>query len=212
MYALQSTAATLLAMPILHPPRVSRGAAGLTAEARRLQRLKLRGWPVPDVVDVTDRWLAITDLGVSLQGIVCALSPSERSKVLRDGLKFMQDLHREGGWHGGARLGNVTLGASSYGFIDLEDDIEPSMPLALRQTRDVLLFIIGSARYAADDASLVPSLISDAHRSALPAVAAELGAVGVKLARATRLSGGLLQRLGREGLAFARIGEAYRRA
>jgi hypothetical protein len=72
------------------------------------------------------------------------------------------------------------------------------------------LFVIGAARYADRDASLLPSLIGDAHRAASPEVAMELKATGLKLARASRLLGPLLQHLGREGLAFARIGEVYR--
>lgn len=211
MYGLQMLAATALAMPVLRPPRVSRGPAGLAAEARRLRRLQRRGWPVPDVIDVTDSWLIISDIGPSLNMQVGPLPPPERAKMLRGGLARMQRLHGEGGWHGGAKIANVTHGPAGYGFIDFEDDIEPSMRLSLRQARDVLVFCMGASRYADDDPTLVAALIGDAHQSASPQVDAELKAIGVKLARASRLMGPLLTRLGREGRALARIGEVYRR-
>lgn len=211
VYSLQAGAATLLGMPLLWPPRVSRGARGLRGEARRLTRLQRKGWPVPQVLDVTDGWLALRDNGTSLAPVVRNLQPRQRAALLRSALAFLQSLHAQGGWHGAGQLRNFTQLGTGFGLIDFEDDLEPTMPLAQRQARDVALFLLSAARFGHADPTLIDTLMTDAHARASPEVDAELCAQGRKLAALRGILGPIAARTGVEGRAMAALGESYAR-
>jgi tRNA A-37 threonylcarbamoyl transferase component Bud32 len=211
VYALQYGAAILLGIGLFRPPKVSRGTRGLAAEARRLVCLQGKGWPVPHVVDLTPRWLAISDNGTALGDVLRGLGTPERSSLLRGALEFVQTLHARQGWHGAAQIRNLTYRGDGFGVIDFEDDLEPSMPLELRQARDIYLFLVSAARYANTDAALVPLLVEDALRRASAKVAAEVRLVGAKLVQAQRLLGWSAPYLGRDGPALSEIALAFRR-
>lgn len=209
MFGLQAGAAALLRIPSLRPPVVSRRAAGLHAEARRLLRLRRKGWPVPDVVDVSDRWLALTDNGQSLAPTLMQLPLTQRPGMLREALAYLQALHAQGGWHGAAQVRNFTKRGDGFGLIDFEDDLEPSMPLAVRQARDILLFGMSVPRYVNRDKAVVLALVADALGRAHSSVVAELLATGAKLVRARRLIGPLTAWTGPEGRSLAMIAQAF---
>jgi hypothetical protein len=209
MFVLQTGAAALLSLPPLKPPAVSRYAAGLHAEARRLARLRRKGWPVPDVVDINDRWLAMRDNGESLATILMRLPPHQRVKMLREALAYLQSLHGEGGWHGAAQVRNFTRREAGFGLVDFEDDLEPAMELPVRQTRDLLLFAMSAARYTGHDSAAVGVLIADALSRAHTPVVAELLATSAKLIRARRLVGPLTAWTGPEGRSLALIAQAF---
>ena len=208
-YALQAATATLLQMPPLRPPRVSRGAAGLHAEARRLETLRQRGWPVPRVLDVTDRWLALSDNGISLARIVRRAPLDERINLIRRALAFLQSLHTQGGWHGAAQLRNFTQLGRSLGLIDFEDDLEPAMPLSVRQSRDLLLFTMSAARFAEGDHLVVQPMLAEALDRTRPEVVTELRTVGGKLVAALHLLGPFAQWTGPDGRSVALVARAF---
>ena len=210
LYALQRVTAAVLQISPLRPPRVSRGAAGLHAEARRLDVLRQRGWPVPRVLGVTDRWLALEDNGASLGTVVRKAPPDERLDTIRRTLTFLQSLHMQGGWHGAAQIRNFTQFGSRIGLIDFEDDLEPVMPLVMRQARDLLLFLMSAARFAEDDHRIVQAMLADALHTARPDVAAEVNAVGAKLVSALRLLGPLSQWTGPDGRSVALLARGFR--
>jgi len=208
MYGLQACAATLVQVPSLRPPRVSRGVAGLRAEARRLELLAGKGWAVPCVLGVDDRWLALSDNGRSLATVVRQVPAEQRLELLRSALAYLQLLHGKGGWHGAAQVRNLTVREEGFGLLDFEDDLEPSMPLAVRQARDVLLFLMSSARHESSDARLIQTLISDARSRAAPAVNAEFGAVTSTLARARPMLGAIARMSGPDGRSLDCIARA----
>jgi hypothetical protein len=210
LYAVQAGSAAVLQISALRPPRVSRGAAGLQAEARRLEVLRQRGWPVPSVLGVSDRWLALADNGASLGPIVRQAPLDERIDTIRRTLTFLQSLHMQGGWHGAAQIRNFTRLGNRTGLIDFEDDLEPAMPLATRQARDLLLFLMSAARFAEGDHRIVQAMLSDALNVARPDVAAEVNAVGAKLVYALRLLGPLSQWTGPDGRSIALLARAFR--
>lgn len=210
VYALHYGAAVLLGIKLFRPPRVSRGASGLAAEARRLTRLRARGWPVPRVLGVTGHWLALSDNGASLGPLTHGLPVPERSTMLRAAMQFLQSLHTDKGWHGAAQIRNLTRLQDGFGAIDFEDDLEPSMPLELRQARDIYLFLISAARFAKRDPELVPQLLQDALGRASAPVAAEVRSVGATLAAVDRALGWLAAHMGRDGPALSAIGKAFR--
>ena len=210
LYGLHLGAAALLGIRLFLPPKVSRGSSGLAAEAKRLAHLQGKGWPVPRVLGITPRWLALSDNGPSLSDVVARLEVAERSRKLRAALEFLQTLHAQQGWHGAAQMRNLTCLQDGFGAIDFEDDLEPAMPLESRQARDVYLFLISAARYADRDATLVRHLLDDAlSRASLP-VAAELRSVGAKLVKAQRVLGWIAPYLGRDGPALSAIARAFR--
>lgn len=210
LWGVQAGTAALLQIPPLRPPHVSRGARGLQAEARRLETLRQRGWPVPHVVGVTDRWLALEDNGLSLGPIVRKTPVNDRIELIRRTLTFLQSLHTQGGWHGAAQLRNFTQRGSSLGLIDFEDDLEPAMPLAVRQARDLLLFLTSAARFAEGDHRIVQSMLADALDRTRPEVVAELNAAGGKLVVALRLFGPLSDWMGPDGRSIALVARAFR--
>jgi hypothetical protein len=210
LYGLHFAAAELLGIRLFRPPKVSRGPSGLAAEARRLAHLQAKGWRVPRVLAVTPRWLALGDNGPTLADVVAGLEVPERSRTLRAALAFLQSLHAGHGWHGAAQMRNLTCLQDGFGAIDFEDDVEPAMPLASRQARDIYLFLISAARYADRDASLVPHLLDDALARASAPVRDELSSVGAKLMRAERVLGWSAPYLGRDGPALAAIARAFR--
>jgi tRNA A-37 threonylcarbamoyl transferase component Bud32 len=209
MYWLQAGAAALLRMPVLKPPAVSRYSAGLRAEARRLRRLRAKGWQVPEVVDISDRWLALADNGKSLAPTLMQLPPVQRPALLREALAYLQSLHAQGSWHGAAQVRNFTQREKGFGLIDFEDDLEPSMPLPVRQARDVLLFTMSVPRYVNHDGSVLATLIADALGRAQSPVVAELLAASAKLVRARRLVGPLTAWTGPEGRSLAMVARAF---
>ena len=123
-------------------------------------------------------------------------------------MAHLQSLHEEGGWHGAAQLRNFTVREKGFGLLDFEDDLEPSMPLAVRQARDVLLFVMSSARFDYGDARLAQMLIADARSRAAPAVNAEIGAVTTTLVRARPLLGAIARMSGPDGRSLDSIARA----
>ena len=113
----------------------------------------------------------------------------ERSSMLRGGAAIPAVAARR------ARAGTVprrfaTSPACGDGFgaIDFEDDLEPSMPLELRQARDIFLFLISAARYCqAATLTLVPQLLQDALRPRLGGGCGR-GKLGRRQARAGRIA------------------------
>jgi hypothetical protein len=210
LYGLHLGAAALLGIRLFRPPKVSRGSSGLAAEVKRLAHLQDRGWPVPRVLGITPRWLALTDNGPSLSDVAAGLEVQERSRMLRAALEFLQTLHSDQGWHGAAQLRNITRLQDGFGAIDFEDDVEPAMPLESRQARDIYLFLVSAARFADRDAALVPHLLEDALGRASGPIGAELRSVGAKLVRAQRVLGWISPYLGRDGPALSAIARAFR--
>ena len=210
LYGLHLAAAELLGICLFRPPKVSRGASGLAAEAKRLAHLQRKGWPVPRGLGVAPGWLALSDNGPSLGDVVGGLEAAERSRMLRAALHFVQTLHAQQGWHGAAQLRNLTRLPNGFGAIDFEDDLEPAMPLESRQARDICLLLISAARYADRDADLVPNLLGDALGRTSSAVNDELRSVGAKLVRAERMLGWIAPHLGRDGPALSAIARAFR--
>jgi hypothetical protein len=211
MYGLQAAAAAATRVPILWPPRVSRGPEGLHREAERLRHLARKGWPVPQVVALSERWLALRDNGRSIAPTLRTLSAEGRLDLLRRLLEFLQALHADGGWHGASQPRNFTQIGNRFGLVDFEDDLEPSMPLPVRQARDIAIFAMSAARFSDRDGRLMEALLADAHRRASPDVDAVLTALARRLARLHRLAQAVPAWAGPDPRAVAVLAGAYRR-
>jgi tRNA A-37 threonylcarbamoyl transferase component Bud32 len=207
---LHHAAASLLGLRLFRPAAVSLGAAGLREEARRLRALRARSWPVPEVVEVCDEWLVLTDNGETLAArLPRSQSDGDRLDLLAGALAFLQALHAGGGWHGAAQVRNICLGENGFGLIDFEDDIEAAMPLASRQARDVLQLVLSGARYFSDSSSTITDLLARAYQGADRDVRAELASVGRIFKVARKVLHPVRSRVGRDGKAIYAVASAY---
>src|SRR5690606_14557319 len=69
-HRLQRVVATLTRIPMLRPTVSPGGKTGLANEAEILRTLAQAGILVPDLLEVTDRWIAIGDNGSILQTVI----------------------------------------------------------------------------------------------------------------------------------------------
>jgi hypothetical protein len=209
-HALHSAAAAAVGLTLFRPAPVLLGAAGLRAEARRLMALRAKSWPVPDVVDACDRWLVLTDNGETLaSSLPRTRSTEERHKLLAAALAFLQELHSRGAWHGAAQVRNICVRPNGFSLIDFEDDIEPVMPIAARQARDLLQFLMSGARYVQDRVSVIPDLFGRAYYSAAADVQKELLAAAGLFRLANRVLRPVSNQVGRDGKAIYAVACAY---
>lgn len=180
-HALHAAVARLLMLPLFHPAAVSLGAAGLAAEAQRLRALRAKGLPVPEVVAVSPEWLVLSDNGVSLARHLAGIeSIEDRRKVIKDAFAFIQKIHASDRWHGSAQIRNITVRPDGFGLIDFEDDVSGAMPLACRQARDLLAYMLSAARYVpGQEVSLLSELLEAAQQSNPRVVEALRAAAGV---------------------------------
>jgi hypothetical protein len=174
--------------------------------------LRARSWPVPEVVEVCDEWLVLTDNGETLAARLPRLqSDEDRFELLAGALAFLQALHQGGGWHGAAQVRNICLRVDGFGLIDFEDDIEAAMPLASRQARDVLQLILSGARYFSDSSSTITDLLARAYQNADRDVRAELASVGRIFKVARTVLHPVRSHVGRDGKAIYAVASAYGR-
>lgn len=106
-------------------------------EIKRISALAAQGFVVPEVVCRTDRYLALSDIGMNLEQAVMQAAPAAREELLRDAARMLRRLHDSGQWHGAARLKNLTLSPRGVGMIDLENRIDAFIPLFGRQYWDL---------------------------------------------------------------------------
>ena len=118
----------------------------------------------------------------------------------------MARLHAAGAWHGAAQARNFTRHEGGIGLIDFEDEIEPVMPLADRQGRDVVLLLLSAARYL--DADGMTALTRAAHEATTPAAWATVDGLAERVAPLHRLTRRPVARLGRDGAAIAAMFDA----
>lgn len=207
---LHRATASLLGLKLFHPAAVSLGSTGLRGEARRLHALRARGWPVPEVIEVCDKWLVLTDNGETLAARLPRMqSDGDRFDLLAGALAFLQELHVRSGWHGAAQVRNICLHEKGFGLIDFEDDIEAAMPLGSRQARDVLQLILSGARYFSDSSSGITDLLARAYQSADRDVRADLASVGRIFKVARKMLHPVRSRVGRDGKAIYAVASAY---
>ncbi len=153
---LHLTAARALGLELFRPPAHAPATRRTADEAARLQALGERGWPVPVVYAVHRDYLVLSDNGVSVHDVLPDLDADARLDLLTRALDFVIGLHARGGWHGGCQVRNLTLMDGEFGVIDFEDDLEGSMSLAAAQARDIVMFLMSSARHVEGDP--VPAL------------------------------------------------------
>lgn len=197
VHALQSALAALLALPLLRPPRRREPARLLADEAAALRSFAAAGLPVPAVIAQWDGMLVLGDGGDKLEALLGTADGPRRILMVTAAARLLLRVHRAGLWHGGPQIRNFTWAEEAPGLLDLEDQSGLAhLPLAVRQARDVLLFLYSVVRYG-------DAVMAAAASVLLPGSARDVRD-GLSLARARfagpiRLLRPLLPRLGRDG-------------
>lgn len=121
------------------------GDAGVQHEIDALQALRVRGLKTPDVVYSNKYYMVLSDIGPTLQTLFEQV-PVDRERLSFAAGQALRRLHHAGGWHGGARIYNMTWDNNEIGFIDLENTVDFWMPLGGRRLWDLwqLAHSIGS--------------------------------------------------------------------
>jgi len=168
-HKVQRAVAFLLGNAMLKPTVSIGGAEGLRCEADRLIALKRKGVAVPEVVALTDGWLATEHVGTPLQDLLDEeTDPAARAALLAEGAKALAGLHQKNEWHGSGQVRDlVLLDAGGVGFIDFEEDLLPVMTVAEAQARDVLMMLMSAARYAKEESNPLPDMLK-AYKAGAP--------------------------------------------
>lgn len=161
-HKVQRAVAALLCNAMLKPTVSIGGAEGLAFEASRLAELKEKGIAVPEVIALTEGWMATEHVGTPLQDLLDQETDSEKRKtILVDGGAALAALHKAGEWHGSGQVRDlIALDAGGIGFIDFEEDLLAVMSLAQAQARDVVLMLMSAARYANEESNPLPDMLA----------------------------------------------------
>lgn len=140
-YQILNILARVLGQPLLRAVPAPGGSAAQAIEVARLHTLAAAGVPVPQVLQVTPRWFAISFLGNTSIDDLLHQEPEQGARFWEDGLQAILKLHRLGQNASQCFARNMIWHEGKVSFIDFEDDPIMSMPLASAQARDWLLYL-----------------------------------------------------------------------
>ncbi len=145
-YAILRGFSRLLREPLLMPAHVPGGAAAQAIEVARLTRLYNAGVPVPALLHVTPKWIAMECVGAENLGDTLRRTSSvaEKRALWVQALEAILQTHQKNQNLSQVFIRNVMYDNGRVVFIDFEDDPEQSMGLANAQARDWLFFLFGS--------------------------------------------------------------------
>lgn len=126
-------------------------SAGLDHEIAALAALRKRGFKTPDVIFHNRYYMVLSDTGPTLQQLVKE-GISDVDSVVTDAGRLLRRLHDAGGWHGAARLHNMTRSGDEMGFIDVENTSSFWLPIPILRAWD-LWQLCGSIAYFDADGS-----------------------------------------------------------
>lgn len=143
-YYAQFLLAKIFTLPILTPTHCLGGSSALKKEALRLLKLSRYDCLVPEVIAVTNDWIAISSVGIDLRDCLKQMTQAEQLfQLLTQAIEELARLHHKGLTHGAPYLKNIIYHAEKkqIGFIDFEEHPEEKMQLQAVQTRDLFLFL-----------------------------------------------------------------------
>lgn len=144
-YPVLNTLANILRQPMLRAVPAPGGSAAQAIEVTRLRTLAAAGVSVPEVLQVTPQWFAISYLGKTSIDQLLRQEPDKILHYWESGLQAILQLHRLGQNASQCFARNMIWHEGKVSFIDFEDDPIKSMPLAAAQARDWLLYLHSSA-------------------------------------------------------------------
>lgn len=169
LHRLQQIAAACLRLPMLSVTASDGGAEALKTEVTRLWRFRAASVHVPEVVAEGERFYVATDIGSELQSFLQKMDDTSAQKALIEkAARALAALHAKGLVHGRPYLRDMTWDGETIGFLDLEEDPLRVMSFDAAQARDVWIFLVGCARFAVQDAEILPIAFA-AYRASAPA-------------------------------------------
>ena len=159
----------------LFTPTVACGNQMIALEKERLALFEHHGVRVPMLIGSAEDWLALEDLGESLELRLSQVTPEKRMALLFQALDTLIDLHHKGLAHGRAMVKDmVVLQDGNIGFIDLAEDPQRYMTLNQAQARDFLLFLFSSIPFIKHDPAAQQKLIAHYMKHTFPSVKQEI--------------------------------------
>jgi len=110
---------------------------GLAHEARRLAQLDHAHWRVPEVWSYRPGELVLEYVGKDLPGMLRRADEAGRRTLIDHVAHELVAFHRQGLWHGGAQVRNLTWHDEAIWRIDFEENIGSALSLPLAQAYDV---------------------------------------------------------------------------
>lgn len=149
-------------IPAALRPTVSRGGKeALQQEARRIAELNDVGFVVPEVLAITDDWLILSDIGLTLHTLLLGHNRPNPEFVITTVSACARELglmHRAGFYHGRAKLNDfIWTPDERIGFIDFEEDVS-SLTIESVQAREIWLMLTSVSRIS----HIVPDVMKSA--------------------------------------------------
>lgn len=145
----------------LQPTGAGGGMPSLLQEAARLKAFAAASVRVPDVLDVTDDYIVLSDSGLQLREVLRQSdSKQDRQKLLAKAMENLAELHKHGFAHGRPHLKDMTLSEDRIYLLDLEEDPVSVMDLRSAQARDVWLLLASSNEFCTDTPKELEALLA----------------------------------------------------
>lgn len=148
-HKLQPLISCALRNPIFNLTASTGGSAALHAEAERLIAFKQHGILTPQILDISNDMLILSDIGPCIPSLLTPNPTCPRNQsLLEHAARALAKLHNNQLIHARPFLRDMTWNGRQIGFLDLEEDTLSVMPFAHAQTRDIWLFLCSVARHA----------------------------------------------------------------
>lgn len=166
---------------------------GVHHEAARLRSLCLDRERVPRVYLETADYIVMEHCGHTVEGLLGDVPPAERPALVAAVMEDLGRFHRNGHWHGGAQVRNVTRKNGLLYRIDFEENIGAALSLPTAQAYDVLLTFTSLIDCFRDDRPFGVRLLRN-YLSTVPQVAEPLRRIARWLTIAQRIEPHLTKR------------------
>lgn len=158
-HKIQRVLCRLIPIEGFRPTVTEGGATALRHEANRIKELRGAGFLVPDVMGISEDWLILSDLGLTVDRYMCSLgdltADNVRGVIGACGRELAR-LHTAGQCHGRAKINDFVVAPNgAIGFIDFEEDVSHLSSAAI-QAREIWLFLSGASRYAKIAPDILP--------------------------------------------------------
>ncbi|MBL4767998.1 MAG: hypothetical protein JKY94_09835 [Rhodobacteraceae bacterium] len=174
----------------LQPTGAHGGMPSLLDEATRLRAFRAASVRVPDVLEVTDKHIVLSDCGPQLLGILRETTDRHsRQKLLEKAMRNLADLHVQGLTHGRPHLKDMTLLEGNIFLLDLEENPLAVMSLGAAQARDVWLLLASSTEFCEVPVKELTALLSMYQSHSKTDINQELQALGRDLRVFRRIIG-----------------------
>jgi tRNA A-37 threonylcarbamoyl transferase component Bud32 len=134
----------LLRFSLIIPVQNKSKYQALEYETQKIKRFSTLGINTPKIVLQSKEFFVLSDCGKNVNSYIRKrdISKEKMYYYLDKTVAFLADIHNKNEFHGGAQARNFTYKNGVIATIDLEESFDTSVPLALLQYRDFLLFLL----------------------------------------------------------------------